>query len=119
MVFKRGADGGEPLPYHARRVSPPTDQVALPPLIIALRSLLYWIFARAITPSKSSTMHFPNPRAGVNVPPLPDETLVSVPLRFVSEARTEPIAFAITNLCVYVNIINPSPHEWGKGGPVY
>ena len=53
------------------------------------------------------------------MPPLPDETLVSVPLRFVSEARTEPIAFAITNLCVYVNIINPSPHEWGKGGPVY
>ena len=87
----------------------PTDQVALPPLIIALRSLLYWIFARAITPSKSSTMHFPNPRAGVNVPPLPDETLVSVPLRFVSEARTEPIAFAITNLCVYVNSIMENP----------
>jgi len=96
VVFKRGGGGDEPLPYHERM--PPTDQVALPPLIIALRSLLYCAFARAITPSKSSTIHFPNPFAGVNVPPLPDETLVRVPLMFVSEARTEPIAFVITLL---------------------
>ena len=93
---------GDPFVFRAARganarppITVPIHEVALPSKIMARLSALYCLFALAITPSRSLTIHLPKPDALVNVMPPPDDALRTCPLTLVSVALTVPIALFI------------------------